>query len=159
MALDLINEVSHTNFGFVINSTQCLTDGTQAARFRDVPEDRIFLAQLSDSARFGQRTDGTWTTSRLLPGEGVLNLESFVKILLRNGYKGPWSISNPYWFKLKPRKNFSQDAFRSLVSLLDEVAKSEVNISKPLQDLPSKVQVTGFEFIEFSVDKKDPQRD
>ncbi|NCV49643.1 MAG: hypothetical protein EBW46_08040, partial [Rhodobacterales bacterium] len=27
MALDLINEVSHTNFGFVINSTQCLTDG------------------------------------------------------------------------------------------------------------------------------------
>ena len=59
MALDLINEVSHTNFGFVINSTQCLTDGTQAARFRDVPEDRIFLAQLSDSARFGQRTDGT----------------------------------------------------------------------------------------------------
>ena len=154
MALDLINEVSHTNFGFVINSTQCLTDGTQAARFRDVPEDRIFLAQLSDSARFGQRTDGTWTTSRLLPGEGVLNLESFVKILSRNGYKGPWSISNPYWFKLKPRKNFSQDAFRSLVSLLDEVAKSEVNISKPLQDLPSKVQVTGFEFIEFSVDKK-----
>ena len=154
MALDLINKVSHTNFGFVINSTQCLTDGTQAARFRDVPEDRIFLAQLSDSARFGQRTDGTWTTSRLLPGEGVLNLESFVKILSRNGYKGPWSISNPYWFKLKPRKNFSQDAFRSLVSLLDEVAKSEVNISKPLQDLPSKVQVTGFEFIEFSVDKK-----
>lgn len=152
--IDLIKKISCANLGFIINSSQCLADGTQAARLRDIPKNKIFLAQLSDSARFGNRTDGTWTTSRLLPGEGVLNIESFVKILSRIGYKGPWSISNPYWFKLKPRKNFSQDAFRSLVSLLDEVAKSEVNISKPLQDLPSKVQVTGFEFIEFSVEKK-----
>ena len=72
--IDLIKKISCANLGFIINSSQCLADGTQAARLRDIPKNKIFLAQLSDSARFGNRTDGTWTTSRLLPGEGVLNL-------------------------------------------------------------------------------------
>ena len=44
------------------------------------------------------------------------------------------------------------DGYRALVSLLDEVAKTEPSVQRPLKTLPNRVPVTGVEFIEFAVD-------
>ena len=51
-------------------------------------------------------------------------------------------------------KTFARDAYRALVTLLDEAARTEPSLPAPVSELPERVYPTGFEFIEFAADKK-----
>jgi 4-hydroxyphenylpyruvate dioxygenase len=152
-ALRIVEAVDKPQFGLALNSFFSLADGSQAARLRDIPGERIFHVQLSDAPKFDYDITRLKSHFGLLPGQGELNLPSFVRILSRAGYTGPWSIARIRGGAEGGTDTHARDGYRALVSLLDEVAQTEPTLEKPLQDLPDRVYPTGVEFIEFAVDR------
>ena len=153
-ALALVEAVDSPHFGLALNSFFSLADGSQAARLRDIPGDRIFHVQLSDAPALSFDISHLKSHFGVLPGQGGLNLASFVKVIARSGYSGPWSLARISNTAADSRETYAKDGYRALVSLLDEVAVTEPGVAPPLPDLPARVHAMGFEFIEFAVDAK-----
>jgi len=157
-ALEIVQAVDSVAFGLALNSFFSLTGGEQAARLRDIPGDRIFHIQLSDAPAPGFDMTRLKRHVSLLPGQGGLNLFSFVRIVARSGYGGPWSIARLGATAESGREAHARDSYRALVSLLDEVASREPSLARPLADLPPRITPTGLEFIEFAADGEDRDR-
>lgn len=153
-AMALVEAVDSPHLGLGLNSFFSLADGSQAARLRDIPGDRIFHVQLSDAPALDFDISHLKSHFGLLPGQGGLNLASFVRVVARAGYDGPWSLARVSASAADSRETYARDGYRALVSLLDEVAQTEPAVAPPLPDLPGRVHATGFEFIEFAVDEK-----
>ncbi len=151
-ALEIVSAVDHPNFGLALNSFFSLADGSQAARLRDIPGKRVFHVQLSDAPALNYDITRLKSHFGLLPGQGDLNLSSFVRVLSRAGYEGPWSIARTSTTTEASQDTFARDGYRAVVSLLDEVALSEPTLPRPHPELPARVYPTGVEFIEFAVD-------
>ncbi|PSL21369.1 bifunctional sugar phosphate isomerase/epimerase/4-hydroxyphenylpyruvate dioxygenase family protein [Shimia abyssi] len=152
-ALDMVNAVNHPAFGLALNSFFSLADGSQPARLRDIPGDKLFHVQLSDAPAMDFDIRHLKSHFGLLPGQGGLNLAGFVRVIARLNYDGPWSLARVSDTTQSSRDSFARDGFRALVSLLDEVARTEPAMRAPLSDLPQRVYPTGFEFVEFAADK------
>ena len=157
-ALEIVQAVDSVTFGLALNSFFSLAGGEQAARLRDIPGDRIFHIQLSDAPAPGFDMTRLKRHFSLLPGQGGLNLSSFVRIVARSGYGGPWSIARLGATAESGREAHARDSYRALVSLLDEVASQEPSLARPLADLPPRITPTGLEFIEFAADGEDRDR-
>lgn len=151
-ALALVETVDSPHLGLALNSYFSLADGSQAARLRKIPGHRIFHVQLSDAPALDVDISHLKSHFGLLPGQGGLNLASFVRVLARAGYAGPWSLARVSAAASDSRDTYARDGYRALVSLLDEVAQTEPAVPPPVADLPGRVHATGFEFIEFAVD-------
>ena len=151
-AYQLVEAVDSPQFGLALNSFFSLADGSKSARLRDIPGDRIFHVQMSDALALDFDISHLKSHFGLLPGQGGLNLASFVRVLARAGYVGPWSLARVSRAAADSRDTYTRDGYRALVSLLDEVAQTEPNVPQPLRDLPGRVHATGFEFIEFALD-------
>ena len=157
-ALEIVQAVDSVTFGLALNSFFSLAGGEQAARLRDIPGDRILHIQLSDAPATGFNMTRLKRHFSLLPGQGGLNLSSFVRIVARSGYGGPWSIARLGATAESGREAHARDSYRALVSLLDEVASREPSLARPLADLPPRITPTGLEFIEFAADGEDRDR-
>ena len=151
-ALEIVQAVDSAAFGLALNSFFSLAGGAQAARLRDVPGERIFHVQLSDAPALDFDITRLKSHFSLLPGQGGLNLSSFVRIVARTGYGGPWSVARVSDTAGGSREAHARDAYRSLVSLLDEVATREPALARPFDGLPPRITPTGLEFIEFAAD-------
>ncbi len=151
-AYQLVEAVDSPQFGLAVNSFFSLADGSKSARLRDIPGKHIFHVQMSDAPALDFDISRLKSHFGLLPGQGGLNLASFVRVLARAGYAGPWSLARVSATAADSRDTYARDGYRALVSLLDDVAKSEPKVAQPLPDLPRRVHATGFEFIEFAVD-------
>lgn len=152
-ALAIVEAVDSQHFGIVLNSALSLAGGVQAARLRNIPGHRIFQVQVPDTV--GHPADELPPARDqigLLPGQGGLNLTSFVKVLARSGYDGPWSVAYAAKGRVAGSRGHARDAYRALVTLLDEVARTEPAMLSPLDDLPPRVHATGLEFVEFATD-------
>ena len=91
----------------------------------------------------------------MLPGQGVLNLSGFIRVLAKIGYTGPWSIAYIGDAALRRQyKGHTTDSYRALVNVLDQVARTDPNIDFGLNTLPERIYASGFEFIEFACDEK-----
>ncbi|MEJ6747692.1 MAG: TIM barrel protein [Yoonia sp.] len=139
-ALDVITAVDQDYVGLCLNSLDVLRDGSRPARLRDLPVDRLFHVQLSDGPLSN-------VGDRHLPGQGDLNLTEFVRLLASKGYAQAWSVS----CAMQP-DNAARDGWRALVSLLDDVSRTEPSLHFGTPDLPARVPAVGIEFIEFTVD-------
>lgn len=157
-ALEMVEAVDSSAFGLALNSFFSLAGGEQAARLRDIPGDRIFHVQLSDAPALDCDITRLKSHFSLLPGQGGLNLASFVRIVARSAYNGPWSIARVGATAEGSREAHARDAYRALVSLLDEVASQEPALVRPLKNLPPRITLTGLEFIEFAADGDDRKR-
>lgn len=151
-ALALVETIDSPYLGLALNSFFSLSDGSQAARLRTIPGERIFHVQLADAPALDFDISHLKSHFCLLPGQGGLNLSSFVQVLARAGYAGPWSLARVSSTAADSRKTYTRDGYRALVSLLDGVSRTEPSIPQPLSGLPDRVHATGFEFIEFAVD-------
>ncbi len=151
-ALRLVETVDSPHLGLALNSFYSLADGSQPARLRNIPGKRLFHVQLSDAPALDFDISHLKSHFGLLPGQGGLNLASFVRIIARSGYDGPWSLAQVSDTAQSSRDGFARDGFRALVSLLDEVARTEPALLSPLQGLPPRVPPKGIEFIEFAAD-------
>ncbi len=151
----IIEEVDNPQLGLALNSHLALADGTKPAHLNYLQGGRVFHVQLSDTSRMGSGDTRIAHSSAHLPGQGVLNLEGFVKVLTRRGYGGAWSIA--LVDENSPRRGsrtLVRDGFRSLVNLLDNVSRTDCDLKFDIPDLPPRVYTSGFEFIEFAVDEK-----
>ena len=154
-ALRIIEAVDSPHLGLALNSYFTLADGSKPARLRDFPGSRIFHVQLSDAPQMDVDIRDLKRHFGLLPGQGALNLAGFVRVLARNGYQGPWSLARVGDHGLGSlASNLARDGYRALVNLLDEVARTEPDLSFDIPKLPERVHATGFEFIEFAADAK-----
>ena len=151
-AAQLVKAVNHPHFGLALNSYFSLADGSRAARLRDLDENSIFHVQLADAPSLGSDIRQLKRYFGVLPGQGSLNLESFVRAVSRAGYDGAWTLARVNSVVGENGHSLLLDGYRALVSLLDEVAKTEPSVQRPLKTLPNRVPVTGVEFIEFAVD-------
>ena len=153
-AFDLIEKVNSPHLGIALNGYFSLADGSRPARLRNLSGERIFHVQLSDAPKLDFDITRLKRHFGLLPGQGSLNLEAFARVLVKQGYKGPWSVARVGESVNSGGSGFVRDAYRSLVSFLDDVARGEPLLDAPCEDLPPRVYPTGFEFIEFAADKE-----
>jgi len=157
-ASEIVGAVGSDSFGLALNSYYSLAGGRRPADLRDLDLSSVFHVQLSDAPRLDADIRMLKRHFGMLPGLGRLNLEGFVKVIARSGYDGAWSIA-----RLNEKdqeagaKQMTKDGYRSLVSLLDDVAGSEPGLSLCKSQLPERAQAKGFEFIEFTTDPKSHQ--
>lgn len=150
---EVVQKVDSPYLGVALNSVLSLLGQTQAARLRNITGAKIFHVQLSDAAAVDADPTQHALHGGLLPGQGELNLESFVRVLVRSGYQGPWALSHVHKDEQTSSADSAQDGFRALVALLDEVSLTEPRLKKPVADLPLRGYPSGFEFLEFAVDQ------
>lgn len=152
-ALKLIEQVDSPHLGLALNSYFSLAGGAQPARLRNVPGSRLFHVQLSDAPRMDSDIRSLKRHFGLLPGQGALNIAGFIRVLARNGYSGPWSIARVNEAGPRPGgRLLARDAWRALVNVLDEVARTDPEMGFGTPALPERVYPSGFEFVEFAVD-------
>lgn len=84
-ASQLVQMVDHANFGLALNSFISLADGSQPVRLRALPGEKIFHVQLSDAPRLAIDIRNLKRPFGLLPGQGDLNLASFVRVVAKCG--------------------------------------------------------------------------
>lgn len=150
-ALSLIRRVDSPHLGVALSSYFALADGSRPARLRDIDGARVFHVQLSDAPALDVDIRQLKRQFGLLPGQGQLNLAGFVRVLARAGYGGVWSIPRiPDAVTASGAGPNAADAYRALVNLLDEVARSDRDLDLGQPPLPARVRTTGFEFIEFT---------
>ena len=151
-ALEFVEQVDSPHFGLAVNSFFSLADGSKPARLRTIPGERLFHVQLSDAPVLDFDIRKLKRLFGMLPGQGGLNLEGFVRVLAKAGYQGPWSLARVHDSAQVGGDTFARDGYRALVTLLDEAARTEPALSAPIPNLPARVYPTGFEFIEFAAD-------
>lgn len=153
-AYDIVNKVDSPHLGLALNSYFSLADGTKPAQLRHYCGERIFHVQLSDAPQIEGDIRKLKPHFGLLPGQGVLNLAGFVKVLTRAGYKGSWSIARVNEQSPLPSStNMAQDGYRALMNLLDAVSRSDPELRFDIPELPPRIYTSGFEFIEFAADE------
>ncbi len=154
-ALDFIQKIDKSNLGLVLNSFYTLLGGEKPALIRDMIGERVFHVQLSDLPMADRDARQTLARNQCLPGQGNLDLAGFVRVLAKSGYTGSWAIDGAATENPKGNVNSAaRDGFRSLVTLLGDVAKTEPDFSPDLPQMPDRVYASGIEFVEFAVDKR-----
>ena len=153
-ALDLVRSIDSPRLGLALNSRFSLADGSKPARLRNFPGDRIFHVQLSDAPSANIGIDHPERQFGLLPSQGELNLAGFVRVIAKNGYRGPWSLSPVGDSAIGgDAATVTRDGYRALVTILDEVARTDPALRFDIPALPERVYASGFEFLEFAADK------
>ncbi len=150
---EVVKRVDSPHLGVALNSVYSLLGQTQAARLRVISGDKVFHVHLADTVASDFDPPRLEKLVGLLPGQGQLNLESFVRVLVRSGFKGPWSLAGGDAGQQEGYTQSAKDGYRALVSLLDEVSLTEPRLDKPVSDLPPRGYPSGFEFLEFAVDE------
>ena len=144
-----IISIKNPCFYLTINSKNILMDGSQPSLINQIPLSLIDHVQLTDISKYISSEDQISNLSELLPNEGVLDLKSFIKIFLKKNFKGSISVANNNI--LNNKANLIKDANRAFVSVFDDVVSSDISLDNLNLKIPPKINLNGFEFLEFSV--------
>ena len=144
-----IISIKDPSFYVTINSKNILMDGSQPSLINQIPLSLIDHVQLTDISKYISSEDQISNLSELLPNEGVLDLKSFIKIFLKKNFKGSISVANNNI--LNNKANLIKDANRAFVSVFDDVVSSDISLDNLNLEIPPKINLNGFEFLEFTV--------
>ena len=144
-----IISIKNPSFYLTINSKNILMDGSQPSLINQIPLSLIDHVQLTDISKYISSEDQISNLSELLPNEGVLDLKSFIKIFLKKKFKGSISVANNNI--LNNKANLIKDANRAFVSVFDDVVSSDISLNNLNIKIPPKINLNGFEFLEFTV--------
>lgn len=78
------------NAGLLVDSFHCHTSGTTFEHLAQIPAQRIVLAHLNDAPNVPPTA--AEDSKRLLPGDGIIDLNAFMAALAKAGYAGPVSL-------------------------------------------------------------------
>jgi 4-hydroxyphenylpyruvate dioxygenase len=148
---EALQQLDAPGLGVALNSFFTLSGGAKPARIRDIDGARVFHVQLSDAPKLDMDIRHLAHHFRVLPGQGDLDLAGFTRILTKRGYDGPWTVDR--MTDEKPRglaAAIAGDGYRALVTLLDDVARTEPEFNPDIPDLEPRVYASGFEFVEFA---------
>jgi 4-hydroxyphenylpyruvate dioxygenase len=167
----LINAVNHKNLGIILDSFHTLALGDDPATLSGIPANKIVFIQLADAPRLDMNITEWSRHFRCFPGQGELDMASFLAPIIANGYNGVISLEvfND-GFRAAPPKATALDAKRSLLYMEEITRKklaqtpekrispaAKLHIPDLFMPPPSSGVFGGIEFLEFAVDKKSHQ--
>ena len=152
-AWEIVRRADHPNVGLILDSFHTLARKIDPNTIRSIPGDKIFIVQLADAPLIDMDLLYWSRHFRNMPGEGDLPVVDFMRAVAATGYAGPLSLEifNDQ-FRGGAPKAIAVDGRRSLVYLMDQVARAEPSIAVTPPAMPPRVDVTGVEFIEFASD-------
>ena len=150
-AWEIVRRADHPNIGLILDSFHTLARKIDPDTIRRIPSDRIFFVQLADAPLIDMDLLYWSRHFRSMPGEGDLAVTDFMRAVAATGYDGPVSLEifNDQFRGGRP-DGLARDGYRSLVALMDDVRRSEPGIRIEVPDIPARVDVDGFAFIEFA---------
>ena len=149
-AWEVVRRADHPAVGLIVDSFHTLGRGLSPESIRSVPGDRIFFVQLADAPLIDMDLLYWSRHFRSMPGEGDLDVAGFTRAALATGYAGPLSLEifNDQ-FRGGDAKRIARDGRRSLLALVDDVARAEPEAA-PAPALPARIRPEGVAFVEFA---------
>ncbi|MDF7648548.1 sugar phosphate isomerase/epimerase [Pantoea sp. Acro-805] len=96
LAWQRLQRLDQPNIGLVVDLFHICALGGDASQLDGIPADRIYEVQLCDMAEMPPQEKGALSDyarhQRLLPGDGIIEVERFVDKLKSGGYTGPVGI-------------------------------------------------------------------
>jgi 4-hydroxyphenylpyruvate dioxygenase len=141
----IVQAADHPALGLVVDSFHTMAVGDDPAGIATVPGEKLFFVQLADAPRLAMDVLPLSRHYRLFPGQGELDVATFLRAVLASGYAGPLSLEvfNDE-FRSAPARMIARDGLRSLALIEAEAG---------LVPLPPPPEIGGVEFIEFAVDE------
>jgi 4-hydroxyphenylpyruvate dioxygenase len=152
-AWEIVRRADHSQVGLILDSFHTLARKIDPNTIRSIPGDKIFIVQFADAPAIDMDLLYWSRHFRNMPGEGDLPVVEFTRAVMATGYTGPLSLEifNDQ-FRGGAPKAIAVDGHRSLVYLMDQVARAEPAIAASAPAMPARVEVSGVEFIEFAAD-------
>src|SRR5947209_4253307 len=153
-AWEVVRRADHPAVGLVLDTFHVLVRGTDLKPIRAIPRDRIFLVQIADAPKL-QMDYLSWSRHyRCFPGQGELALGDFMDALKATGFEGLLSLEIfSDRFRSGSARHVAIDGKRSLLVMLDELARRSGSPVEGLPPLPPRQRCQGIEFIEFALDE------
>ena len=150
-AWEVVRRADHPHVGLILDSFHTLGRKIDPETIRRIPGDKIFFVQLADAPAIDMDLLYWSRHFRNMPGEGDLDVTSFMRAVMATGYKGPLSLEifNDQFRAGLPRL-VARDGHRSLIALMDRVRRAEPTLPVALPDFPAAAAVDRVEFIEFA---------
>ncbi|AMY70941.1 bifunctional sugar phosphate isomerase/epimerase/4-hydroxyphenylpyruvate dioxygenase family protein [Frigidibacter mobilis] len=150
-AWEVVRRADHPNVGLILDSFHTLGRKIDPDTIRRIPGDRIFFVQLADAPAIDMDLLYWSRHFRNMPGEGDLDVTSFMRAVMATGYSGPLSLEifNDQFRAGLPRL-VACDGHRSLIAVMDQVRRAEPTLSVDLPTFPAAAAVQRVEFIEFA---------
>lgn len=153
-AWEIVRRADHPNVGLILDSFHTLARRIDPNSIRAIPGDRIFIVQLADAPKIDMDLLYWSRHFRNMPGQGDLPVTDFVRAVMATGYSGPLSLEvfNDQFRGGSPRA-IAVDGHRSLIYLVDQVARAEPALELPASRMPPRIEVEGVAFVEFATDE------
>ena len=122
-AWQIVRQAAHPALGVCLDSFHILARGTSLDEIASIPADKLFILQLADAPRL-RMDELQWSRHfRCFPGQGALDVESFLGRVLAAGYGGPLSLEifNDIFRQADPFRT-AVDGRRSLLWLEEHVS-------------------------------------
>jgi 4-hydroxyphenylpyruvate dioxygenase len=150
-AWEIVRRADHSKVGLILDSFHTLSRGIQLDTIRSIPGDRIFIVQLADAPMISMDLLYWSRHFRCMPGEGDLDVVSFMGAVAATGYAGPLSLEifNDQ-FRGGSSRSIAVDGRRSLVNLMDRVRRIEPENAIAVTKMPDRIAIVGIEFVEFA---------
>ena len=155
-AWEVVRRADHSHVGLILDSFHTLSRKIDPDTIRAIPGDKIFFVQLADAPLIDMDLFYWSRHFRNMPGEGDLPVVDFMRAVSSTGYAGPLSLEvfNDQFRGGSPVE-IARDGHRSLLGLMDDVRRSELDIRLPVPDMPPRAQCAGVEFIEFTTSEEE----
>ena len=155
-AWEVVRRADHPSIGLILDSFHTLARKIDPDSIRSIPGDRIFIVQLADAPQIDMDLLYWSRHFRNMPGEGDLPVVDFMRAVAATGYNGALSLEifNDQFRGGSPR-SISVDGRRSLIYLMDQVARVEPDIAIQVPAMPDRIAPIGVEFIEFAADENE----
>jgi len=150
-AWEVVRRTDHENVGLILDSFHTLGRKLDPDSIRTIPGDRIFFVQLADAPAIEMDLLYWSRHFRNMPGEGDLDLSSFMDALYATGYDGPLSLEifNDE-FRRGDAEMVARDGHRSLINLMDDLRRRSDRPSPSLPVLPERVDVADVHYVELA---------
>ena len=144
-AWEIVRRADHPAVGLILDSFHTLARRIDVDTIRAIPGDRIFLVQVADAPLLDMDLLSWSRHFRNMPGQGDLAVTGLPRGRRGDRLCGPLSLEifNDQFRGGSP-KSVSVDGRRSLLYLMDQVARTEPAVAIDLPAMPDRVGVTAW---------------
>ena len=154
-AWEVVRRADHKNVGLILDSFHTHAKNIDPNTIRSIPGDKIFFVQLADAPAISMDLLYWSRHFRNMPGEGDLDITSFMRAIMATSYNGPISLEvfNDHFRGNNPEM-VAQDGFKSLIALMDDVRQEEPSLAIDLPIMPKRATPKALPIITFEAGTK-----
>ncbi|NYS62124.1 bifunctional sugar phosphate isomerase/epimerase/4-hydroxyphenylpyruvate dioxygenase family protein [Vreelandella salicampi] len=133
---EVVRRAAHPNVGLVLDTFHIFSRQTELGTIGRIPGDRIFLVQTADAPRLSMDHLSWSRHYRCFPGQGELQMDSFMGMLQETRYDGPLSheIFNDV-FRMGHSDQTARDGLRSYHLLRSMQGESDIPAPQPIESV------------------------